>query len=112
VLRQHDVYGMSLNADLVVLAGCETGVGREMRGEGLLGLSRAFFYAGTSRVVASLWQVEEGSTMKLVTDFLRRTGKGEPYAAALRHAQLTVAADPRYRAPYYWAGFVLQGDWR
>jgi CHAT domain-containing protein len=112
ILRQHDVYGMSLNADLVVLAGCETGLGRETRGEGLLGLSRGFFYAGASRVVASLWRVEEAATMKLITEFLRRTHEGQTYAAALQQAQLAVAADSRWHAPYFWAGFVLQGDWR
>jgi CHAT domain-containing protein/tetratricopeptide (TPR) repeat protein len=113
ILRQHDVQEMSLNADLVVLAGCQTGLGKEIRGEGLMGLSRAFFYAGASRVVASLWNVEERATVELIADFLRRVEKeGKPYATALREAQLAVARDPRFSARYYWAGFVLQGDWR
>jgi CHAT domain-containing protein/tetratricopeptide (TPR) repeat protein len=112
IVRQHDVYRMSLNADLVVLAGCETALGKQVRGEGLLGLSRGFFYAGASRVVASLWKVEEQATVELIRNFLRRTQEGQAPAAALRDAQLSLSREARWRAPYFWAGFVLQGDWR
>jgi CHAT domain-containing protein/tetratricopeptide (TPR) repeat protein len=110
-LRQHEVYGLRLNADLVVLAGCETAMGNEIRGEGLVGLSRGFLYAGTGRVAASLWKVEETATVELVIGVLKRVKEGKSYAAALRESQLAMARDPRWHAPYYWAAFVMQGDW-
>ena len=112
-VRQRDIYGMHLDADLVVLSACQTALGREMRGEGLIGMTRAFMYAGTPRVVASLWEVGDRATAELMTRFyealLRRHLTA---AAALREAQLEMAHDPRWSSPYYWAGFVLHGDWR
>ena len=111
-LRQHDLYALRLNADLVVLVACQTAMGREIRGEGLVGLSRGFLYAGASRVVASLWRVEETASVELIVGFLRRVKEGKSYAAALRESQLAVARDQRWSAPYFWAGFVIQGDWR
>jgi CHAT domain-containing protein len=90
-----DIYELDLAADLVVLSGCRTALGKEVRGEGLMSLTRGFLYAGVPRVVASLW----------------RRGGLSP-AAALRQAQLSLRRDPRYRSPFSWAGFVLQGDWR
>jgi CHAT domain-containing protein/Tfp pilus assembly protein PilF len=110
-LRLHDVYNLELNADLVVLGACETGVGKEIRGEGLIGLSRGFLYAGASRVLASLWKVDEEATVALLQEFHRSVRRGQPYPAALRDAQLQVRREPRWRSPYYWAGFVLQGEW-
>jgi CHAT domain-containing protein len=109
-----DVYGMKLPAELVVLSGCQTGLGRQVRGEGLLGLTRAFMYAGAARVVSSLWKVDDRATAELMTRFYGalRGKKSLPPAAALRAAQASMAADPRWRAPYYWAGFTLQGEWR
>jgi CHAT domain-containing protein/tetratricopeptide (TPR) repeat protein len=113
ILRLNDIFGLQLSADLVVLSGCETGLGRQMRGEGLVGLSRAFMYAGARRVVASLWQVDDQATAQLMTRFYRHMlAGGERPAAALRAAQREMAADPRWSAPYFWAGFVIQGDWR
>jgi CHAT domain-containing protein/tetratricopeptide (TPR) repeat protein len=113
VLRLNDIFRLQLSAELVVLSGCETGLGRQLRGEGLVGLTRAFMYAGAPRVVSSLWQVDDQATAVLMTRFyghmLRR---GSRPAAALRAAQLELAADPRWAAPYFWAGFVLHGDWR
>ena len=111
-LHLHDVYNLRLNADLVVLSGCRTALGREVRGEGLIGLTRGFLYAGASRVVASLWRVEDQATAALMTGFYRALWEeGLPPAAALRAAQLRVAEQRRWRDPYYWAGFVLEGDW-
>jgi CHAT domain-containing protein len=112
-LRLHDIYNMRLNADLVVLSGCDTALGKEIRGEGLIGLTRAFMYAGAPRIVASLWQVSDLATAELMKRFYagmmqRRMSP----AAALRAAQLAMASDPRWSAPYYWAGFVMQGDWK
>ncbi len=108
-----DIYGLDLGADLVVLSGCQTALGREIRGEGLLGLTRGFFYAGAPRVVASLWRVDDRATARLMARFYRGLwGQGLPAAAALRQARLGLAAEPRYRDPYYWGAFIFQGDWR
>ncbi len=108
-----DIYGLDLAADLVVLSGCQTALGREIRGEGLLGLTRGFFYAGAPRVVASLWRVDDRATARLMARFYHGLwGEGQTAAAALRQARLGLAAEHRYRDPYYWGAFILQGDWR
>lgn len=102
---------MRLRADLVTLSACETGLGQELRGEGIVGLTRAFFYAGTPSVLVSLWKVDDASTAELMTDFyehLRKTGERDK-AAALRQAQLKLINANRYAHPYYWASFILQG---
>jgi CHAT domain-containing protein len=97
----------------VVLSGCETALGREVRGEGLVGLTRGFLYAGAARVAASLWRVQDRATAELMGRFYRAMlQEGKSPAAALREAQLAIRSDRRWRAPYYWAAFVLQGDWR
>jgi CHAT domain-containing protein len=112
-LRLHDIYDMKLDADIVVLAACETGLGKEMKGEGLVGLSRGFMYAGARRVVAALWKVDEEATTELIGAFLRGVLRdGKPHVQALREAQEALRRQPRWRAPYYWAGFSLQGEWR
>lgn len=111
-LHLRDVYGLRLDADLVVLSGCRTALGRELRGEGLVGLTRGFLYAGAPRVVASLWKVEDRATAELMTRFYRALWQeGLPPAAALRSAQLSLRRERRWRDPYFWAGFVLQGAW-
>lgn len=113
LLHLRDVYGLHLGADLVVLSGCRTALGREIRGEGLLGLARGFQYAGARRVLASLWRVEDRATAVLMAAFYRALWEdGLPAAAALREAQLHVRRQRRWRDPYFWAGFVLEGDWR
>ncbi len=109
-----DIYELDLGADLVVLSGCQTALGKEVRGEGLMGLTRGFLYAGVPRVVASLWRVQDRTTADLMSRFYERLWRGglSP-AAALREAQRSLRrSNPRYRDPYAWAGFVLQGDWR
>ena len=112
-LRLLDVYNLDLRADLVALSACRTALGREIRGEGLISLARGFFYAGARQVLVSLWQVDDEATAVLMERFYRGLlVEGLPAAAALRAAQAEVAAQQRWRAPYYWAGFVLQGDWR
>lgn len=111
-LHLHDVYNLRLNADLVVLSGCRTALGKEVRGEGLVGLTRGFLYAGAPRVVASLWKVEDRATAALMTRFYRALWvEGLKPAAALRSAQLSLQGERRWRDPSYWAGFVLEGDW-
>jgi CHAT domain-containing protein/tetratricopeptide (TPR) repeat protein len=113
VLRLHDVYNLRLNAELVVLAACETGLGPQIKGEGLIALSRGFLYAGARRVLASLWEVEEEATAELIQRFLAHVERdGMSHAAALRQAQLELRQKPRWSSPYFWAGFVLQGEWR
>jgi CHAT domain-containing protein/tetratricopeptide (TPR) repeat protein len=111
-LRLQDLYNLKLNADLVVLSACQTALGSEVKGEGLVGLTRGFFYAGVSRVVASLWGVRDEATAELMTRFYRGLLQGRlSPAAALRAAQLSMWNDPQWRAPAYWAGFILQGEW-
>ncbi len=112
-LGLRDVYGLKLGAELVVLSGCRTALGRELRGEGLVGLARGFLYAGTPRVIASLWPVEDQATAALMAHFYRALWQdGLPPAAALARAQSALAADRRWRDPFFWAGFVLEGEWR
>jgi CHAT domain-containing protein len=112
-LRLHDIYNLRLDADLVVLSACQTALGQEVKGEGLVGLTRAFIYAGAPRVVASLWQVNDLATAELMKKFYRGMlqQRLRP-AAALRAAQIEMSRDPRWKSPYFWAGFVLQGEWR
>lgn len=108
-----DIYNLRLNADLVVLSACETALGREIRGEGLIGLTRGFMYAGSRRVLASLWSVDDQVTAKLMERFYRAMlEEGRSPAAALRQAQIEMLSDPKHHAPYFWAGFSLQGEWR
>ena len=112
-LRVHEIYNLQLPAEVVVLSACQTALGKRIKGEGLVGLTRGFFYAGAERVVASLWQVDDLATAELMRRFYRGMLKeGLRPAAALRAAQLEMAATRSWSAPYYWAGFVLQGDWR
>ena len=112
-LRLHEIFNLKLNADLVVLSACQTGLGKEIRGEGLVGLTRGFMYAGAPRVVASLWQVDDLATAELMKQFYRGMLKdGLRPAAALRAAQLELSQQRRWAAPYFWAAFTLQGEWR
>jgi CHAT domain-containing protein/tetratricopeptide (TPR) repeat protein len=116
-LRTDEVFNLRLGAPLVMLSACETGLGKEKRGEGVMGLTRAFMYAGAPTVGVSLWSVADKSTADLMTDFYRRllAGEGGPSdapAAAMRGAQLAMITGKRYSAPFYWAPFVLVGDWR
>lgn len=112
-LSLHDVAELELSAELVVLSGCRTALGREIRGEGLVGLTRGFMYAGVPRVVASLWQVRDEATAELMVRFYRGLlVEGQAPAAALRAAQLSLRQERRWRDPFYWGAFVLQGSWR
>lgn len=112
LLRLDDIQGLDLPAELVILGACSTALGREVRGEGLVGLTRGFMYAGASRVLVSLWDVSDQGTSELMKRFYRTISRdGAPPAAALRAAQKSMLEDPVFQAPYYWAPFVLQGDW-
>jgi CHAT domain-containing protein/tetratricopeptide (TPR) repeat protein len=108
--RLHEVYNLKLNAELVVLSGCRTALGREIKGEGLIGLTRGFMYAGAARVMASLWSIDDRATADLMKRLYEAMlGQKQPPAAALRAAQIEMA---KTKAPYFWAAFTIQGEWR
>ena len=112
-LRAHEVFNLKLPADLVVLSACQTGIGKEIKGEGLVSLTRGFMYAGAPRVVVSLWSVSEMGTTELMVRFYREMLKeGKTPAAALRAAQISLMKEKRWASPFYWAPFTLQGEWR
>jgi CHAT domain-containing protein len=112
-LGLEQIYGLNLSADLVVLSACETALGREVDGEGLIGLVHGFMYAGATRVMASLWNVDDEVTAELMAHFYRNLElNASSPAAALRAAQIEVRRQARWSSPYYWAAFQLQGEWR
>lgn len=113
-LRTDEIFNLKLGAPLVMLSACETGLGKEKRGEGVIGLTRAFMYAGAPTVGVSLWSVSDESTAILMTDFYTRmfTGQGMAPGAAMQAAQQSMIAGKRFSAPFYWAPFVLVGEWR
>jgi len=113
-LRLQDVYNMKLSADLVVLSACQTALGKEVRGEGLVGLTRGFLYAGAARVVASLWNVDDNASGKLMERFYRKMLGPEKLrpSAALHAAQIEMMREKRWSDPYFWAAFILQGEWK
>lgn len=113
ILRLQDIYNLRLPADMVVLSACSTGLGNTVKGEGLVGLTRGFMYAGSPRVVASLWRVDDFATVRLMQRFYQlmlKEGKTPP--AALRQAQTEMLREKRWSLPYFWAAFLIQGDWR
>ncbi|MBU7581766.1 MAG: tetratricopeptide repeat protein [Nostoc sp. TH1S01] len=112
-LRLQDIFNLKLPAELIVLSACETGISQQIKGEGLVGLARGFMYAGSPRVLVSLWNVDDEATSKLMKTFYTKIIKqGLTPAAALREARLELWRDENYSAPYYWAGFTLQGEWK
>ncbi len=112
-LRMNEIYNLHLPADLIVLSACQTALGKEIKGEGLVGLTRGFMYAGAQRVVASLWQVDDLATAELMKRFYRGMVKeGLRPAQALRLAQLDMLNQKRWSSPYFWAAFTIQGEWK
>lgn len=110
-ITMQDVYSLHVPVDLVVLSACRTGLGKDVRGEGLIGLTRGFMHAGASSVVASLWKVDDEATAELMKNFYTNMlQKGMAPAEALRTAQNTVRQDPMWQSPHFWAGFTLQGE--
>ncbi|HSE16265.1 MAG TPA: CHAT domain-containing tetratricopeptide repeat protein [Pyrinomonadaceae bacterium] len=112
-LRLGDIYNLNLPADLVVLSACQTAIGPEAKSEGLTGLTRGFMYAGAARVIASLWKVDDAATAELMKRFyIYMLHKKMPAAEALRRAQLDISTlKEEWRPSFYWAGFILQGEW-
>jgi CHAT domain-containing protein len=113
-LRLHEIYNLDLDADLVVLSACRTALGRDVYGEGLIGLTRGFMYAGAPRVVSSVWNVDDRASAQLMARFYEAMfgGQRRSPASALRDAQLALLRQPRWADPHYWAAFGLQGDWK
>ncbi|HWQ31896.1 MAG TPA: CHAT domain-containing tetratricopeptide repeat protein [Blastocatellia bacterium] len=112
-LRANEIFNLNLPAELVVLSACQTGLGKEVKGEGLVGLTRGFMYAGAKRVIVSLWNVNDKATSELMTQLYRQMLRsGETPAAALRRAQLALWKQKQWQAPCYWAAFILQGEWK
>ncbi len=112
-LRLNEIYNLNLSADLVVLSACQTALGKEVKGEGLIGLTRGFMYAGSPRVVASLWKVDDVATAELMKLFYQKMLREQMRpAAALRAAKVEMWQQKRWNAPFYWAAFEIQGEWR
>lgn len=111
-LRLYDLYNLKLSADLVVLSACQMALGQEIKGEGLVGLTRGFMYAGSPRVIASLWQIDDRASAEFMKRFYQSllVQKLRP-AAALKAAQVSMQNDKRWHSPHYWAAFTLQGEW-
>lgn len=110
ILHLGEIYNLNLNADLVVLSACETGLGQVAKGEGIIGLTRGFLYAGASNVLVSLWQVSDVTTADLMVDFYDKMLGGMSKPEALRAAKLQmIRRHPEYAKPYYWAPFILVG---
>ena len=110
VLFASEIYNLELNADLITLSACETGLGRFADGEGIVGLTRAFFYAGANNLMVSQWQVNDASTAKLMVDVYDGLFSGQSKSDALRNAKLKLIQSEEFNQPYYWAPFVLVGE--
>lgn len=112
-LHLYDIYNLNLDANLVVLSACRTALGKEVHGEGLISLTRGFMYAGASRVVSSIWNIDDRASAQLMSAFYDdMLSKNMTPAAALRAAQIALLQQPRWANPHYWAAFGLQGEWR
>ena len=111
-LRIGDIYQLKLAADLAVLSSCESAMGKNMESEGIIGLPRAFLYAGAKSVIASSWKVDDEATARLMSALYTRIRNGEGPGSALRGAQLEMVRNPRFSKPYYWAAFSVQGEYR
>ncbi len=109
VLYAGETYSLNLNADLLVLSSCESGLGKLIKGEGLMALSRGFLYSGTPNIVFSLWKVLDKPTKDLMVEFYAGFLEGKSYSEALREAKLTLIADRNISHPHFWSGFLLIG---
>jgi CHAT domain-containing protein len=112
LLKMSDIFNLNLPADLIVLSACQSALGSNIRGEGLVGLTRAFMYAGGKRVVASLWKVDDLATAELMREFYTAMARGDNPVIALRGAKLTLLKKRVWSSPYYWAPFTFEGEFR
>ncbi len=108
-LQMREIFNLKMRADLVVLSACQTGLGQFIRGEGIEGLSRAFFYSGASSVLMSLWAVNDEATYQLMERFYRHLKSSRASMTALREAKLEMIRSPVFNHPFYWAGFIING---
>ncbi len=112
-LSLNDIYNLDLDSEMVVLSACQTALGKDVRGEGLIGLSRGFLYAGSKRIVASLWKVDDAATAEFMSRFYKNHLQNKMSAsAALRQAKIEMKKIPRYKSPFYWSAFTLLGEWK
>jgi len=109
-LQAREISKLQLNADLVVLSACQSGKGRLENGEGVLGLPRSFFYAGARSTISSLWKINDRSTSEIMPEFYRCLAAGHNKARSLRLAKLKMLKS-RFSHPFYWAAFILNGDY-
>jgi CHAT domain-containing protein len=114
VLQMGEIMRLKMNADLVTLSACSTGLGKLVSGEGMLGLTRSFFYSGARNLTVSLWNVNDSATASLMKTYYENLKRGQPMSVALQHAKLSLlrGQNPAWRHPYFWAPFVLVGDGR
>ena len=112
-LSLNEIYNLKLSSDMVVLSACQTAFGKNVKGEGLIGLSRGFLYAGSNRVVASLWKVDDFATAEFMKRFYQNHLEKEmPASKALQQTKIEMKKIPRYKSPFYWSAFTLLGDWK
>jgi len=112
ILTAREIFNLKLNSELITLSACETGINDRSSGDELIGLTRAFIYAGAPSVIVSLWKVNALSTQELMVKFYKLLKKGKDKATALQEAQKKIMDNEKYSHPYYWAPFVLVGDWK
>jgi len=110
-LYSGEIYNLHLNANLVTLSACQTGLGKISKGEGVIGLSRALVYAGAKNIIVSFWSVADESTAELMTDFYKSLLQNTTptFTTGLRDAKLELIEKGKYAAPYFWAPFILIG---
>jgi len=111
-LTVSDILNLKFSAELVTLSSCQTGLGKEKKGEGVIGLTRAFFYSGAKRVVSTLWSVNDEATADLMVKFYNNIATGLSASSALRKAQLDTLRTQKYKSPYYWGAFQIQGEFK
>jgi CHAT domain-containing protein len=109
ILYAGETYNLTLNADLLVLSSCESGTGKIVKGEGMMGMTRGFFYAGARNIMYSLWKVFDKHTNKLMQEFYEHVLDGETFSSAMREAKLSMIRNPTTAFPGKWAGFILMG---
>lgn len=106
-----DIVNLQISADLVILSACQTGIGKEVIGEGMLGFTYAFMSIGATKLITTLWDIDDESTSALMTIFYQKLATGKKPAEALREAQIEIMQQEKWANPFYWAGFTFTGDW-